>query len=519
LSRRPLPLTSFPLAEPEDRTVEDVPDEILVSLAIDGDRDAFDRLARRHRHLAFRAAALIVGREQAEDVVQDALLLAFRTLATLRERAKFPRWLATIARFRALRMSQDERRYRARTVQLDSLPLATLSDLACAPRETGIGDDVLRPALARIPPNYAEVIRLHYFHGFPHQKIAAFLAVPVATIRWRCFRGKELLRNVLQPGGSAATCLDKACRSCPGAAACEGRRKAKRDMKKKKRTFRLTAGPALILALAGPAWAADEKATYRRPTAAVEVAPIGRGVTATWSVRLQADGDWLQVIEETIVLRASDPLRAVANDRPFEIRLPPEAEVVAGAMQTAGGQAVKVKPVPGDRKGDHYFPGPLPPGETRFAVGYRLPYRGQALIRPGIPYPLKRIVVVLPDSMTFEAESAGLFEKKPDANRALVRETASPKPGQSVAFRVSGTGTLARVPIPRKQQAGRTVSSHSGQTGQTASSHGGTSAPEGLPVAARPDHRFLAGGLIAVLLAGSAVLFGYKRKHLRRLSA
>jgi hypothetical protein len=188
-------------------------------------------------------------------------------------------------------------------------------------------------------------------------------------------------------------------------------------------------------------------------------------------------------------------------------------------MQTGGGQAVRVKPVPGDRKGDHYFPTPLLPGETRFAVGYRLPYQGQAVIRPGIPYPLKRILVVLPDSMTFEAESPGLFEERPDAALATVQEIASPKPGQSAAFRVSGAGTFAKVPLPRRQQAGQTVSSHAGQTGRTASSHGGTSALEGLPVVTRKDRRFLAGGIIAVLLAGSAVFVEYRRKHVRRLPA
>lgn len=243
----------------------------------------------------------------------------------------------------------------------------------------------------------------------------------------------------------------------------------------------------------------------------------GRGMTATWSVHLQADGAWLQVIEEIMVLSASDPSRAVAGDHRFEIRLPPEAEILAGAMQTAGGEAVKVKPAPAGRKGDYYLSAPLPPGETRFAVGWRLPYRGQAVIRPGISYPLKRIAVVLPDSMTFEAESPGLFAEKPDETWAIVQELASPEPGQSAAFRVSGTGTLAKIAIPRKQQD-RTVSSHSGQTGRTAPSHGGTSASEGLPIAARPDHRFLAGGLIAVLLAGSAVLVVHKQR-LRRLSA
>ena len=91
-------------------------------------------------------------------------------------------------------------------------------------------------------------------------------------------------------------------------------------------------------------------------------AEIGPGVTATWNVRLQADGDWLQVIEELIVLNASDPPRAPDSGRPFAIHLPPEAEVLAGAMQTGRGQAVKVKPDSGDRKGDYYFPTQLLPG-------------------------------------------------------------------------------------------------------------------------------------------------------------
>ena len=74
--------------------------------------------------------------------------------------------------------------------------------------------------------------------------------------------------------------------------------------------------------------------------AAAATTEIERGVTATWNVRLQADGNWLQVIEEITIPSASNPPRAVANDRPFGIRLPPEAEVLAGAMQTGAAQAI-----------------------------------------------------------------------------------------------------------------------------------------------------------------------------------
>jgi hypothetical protein len=244
-------------------------------------------------------------------------------------------------------------------------------------------------------------------------------------------------------------------------------------------------------------------------------------LTATWDVRLEADGDSLKVIDEIAVKNASNPPRVLLNARPFAVQLPPEAEVLAGAVQSPGGQAVKAKPAAGDRKGDYYFPFPLLPGETRYAVAWRLPYRGNAVIEPAIPYPLKRLVVVLPGTMKFEAESPGLFEAKADETWAVVKQTASPRPGQSASFRVSGTGTLAKVQGPKQQpQAGQTATSHGDQTApsqgaQTATSAGGPAVPVRTPGPVPMDRRLVLGGLAVVLVAGSAVFLGYRRKKLR----
>jgi hypothetical protein len=244
-----------------------------------------------------------------------------------------------------------------------------------------------------------------------------------------------------------------------------------------------------------------------------DVARTLDALTATWDVRLEADGDSLKVIEEIAVRNASDPPRALLNARPFPMQLPPEAEILAGAVQTAGGQAVKVKPVPGDRKGAYFFRFPLLPGETRFAVAWRLPYPGRAVIEPRILYPLKRLVVVLPDSMTFEPKSSGLFEAKFDETWAVVRETASPKPGQSSAFRVSGTGTLARARDPKQRpQVAQTAPSHGSLT---APSHDGSADPAWTPGPVPMDRRIFLGGLIAVLVAGTLVLRGYRRQQTR----
>lgn len=246
-----------------------------------------------------------------------------------------------------------------------------------------------------------------------------------------------------------------------------------------------------------------------------DVARTLDALTATWDVRLQADGDSLKVIDEIAVRNASNPPRVLLNARPFAIELPPDAEILAGAVQTAGRQAIKVKPSAGDRKGDYYFSSPLLPGETRFAVAWRLPYQGQAVIEPRIPYPLTRLVVVLPETMTFEPQRKGLFEATADESWAVVKETASPTVGQSASFRVSGTGSLATVRGPKPRQVGQTAPSHGSQT---APSHGETAPPAGLPIATGRDYRFLVGGLVAVLLGGSAVLVVYRRRLLARLS-
>ena len=195
---------------------EALPDEVLVAATIDGDQLAFADLVSRHRHTAVRVAAGIVGSNEAEDVVQDALFLAYRELASLKDRTKFSRWLFAIARWRALRVGRREGRHAVGRISLDEAILDTLSRLATDPRQTDAADELLLAALEKIPPEFAEVIRYHFLHDLPHQKIAEFLDVPISTVKWRCVRGKELLRCTLSPEPTCPTACRKGCARFPG---------------------------------------------------------------------------------------------------------------------------------------------------------------------------------------------------------------------------------------------------------------------------------------------------------------
>src|ERR1700704_5751631 len=70
--------------------------------AIHGDREAFEMIIRTHSRMLFAIAyGILQNREEAEDVVQDSLVKAWKTRWRVRDPKKFPAWLATIARHKA----------------------------------------------------------------------------------------------------------------------------------------------------------------------------------------------------------------------------------------------------------------------------------------------------------------------------------------------------------------------------------------------------------------------------------
>jgi RNA polymerase sigma-70 factor (ECF subfamily) len=180
------------------------PDEVLVVAAILGDLEAFSELAARYRAAVVRAAQAIVGREDAEDVAQDSLLLAFKALPSIEEPAKFAAWLAAITRHRALRFAGREQARRAVRVELDEVLLERVSALSRPLLKDGEADQELMLALERVPPGYGLVLRMRFIDEMPLKRIAAFLGVPVSTVKWRVHRGKKLLRGqveLLKQGG------------------------------------------------------------------------------------------------------------------------------------------------------------------------------------------------------------------------------------------------------------------------------------------------------------------------------
>ena len=174
-------------------TEAESPDEVLVIAAILGNLEAFEQLVLRYRPAVVRLARTIVGPADAEDVAQDSLLLAFKALPSIDEPRKFAPWLSAITRHRALRFNKSETAHTNKRVPLDEALLENIEALAKPLAEKERDEEMIR-ALDTLPDDYSLPLRLHFLDDMPLKHIAAFMGVPLSTVKWRIHHGKKLLR-------------------------------------------------------------------------------------------------------------------------------------------------------------------------------------------------------------------------------------------------------------------------------------------------------------------------------------
>ena len=188
-------------------TASEAPDEVLVLGAILGNLEAFEQLVLRYRPAVVRLARTIVGGDDAEDVAQDALLLAFKALPGIEEPRRFAAWLSAITRHRALRFSKSEDKHVSKRVALDEALIEKIEALAVPAAknaEENERDQEMISALDSLSADYAMPLRLHFLDEMPLKRIAAFMGVPLSTVKWRIHHGKKLLRAQLETANSGA---------------------------------------------------------------------------------------------------------------------------------------------------------------------------------------------------------------------------------------------------------------------------------------------------------------------------
>lgn len=176
-------------------------DGALVRRARDGDEEAFGVLVSRYMRPAY-AVALAVTRqhEDAEDVAQEAFLVALRRLDDCRNPEKFGGWLMTIVRNRARNLLRREN-LRA----TEPIPESASSSRPGPDRDTERAElrGRLSDALDELDEVQREVVLLHDLEGWKHREIAEHLDMPSGTVRSHLHHARKALRTILsEPTGA-----------------------------------------------------------------------------------------------------------------------------------------------------------------------------------------------------------------------------------------------------------------------------------------------------------------------------
>jgi RNA polymerase sigma-70 factor (ECF subfamily) len=130
----------------------------------------------------------------AEDLVQDTLLRAWRSLDKLQNRDAVKGWLFTIVR------RENARRFQRHQGQISDIPTEELPD-SHVTYDTSTEAFVLRRALRELPFEYREPLVLQVLHGLSQQEIADQLGLTSAGVGTRLFRARQKLRACLGERG------------------------------------------------------------------------------------------------------------------------------------------------------------------------------------------------------------------------------------------------------------------------------------------------------------------------------
>jgi len=199
-------------------SISRVEDAALVARAREGDHAAFSALVERHHPAVHRAALSAVGSTtDADDVAQEAFLLAYQRLRSFRGEASFKTWLLTITWNQAMNHRRRSGRWWHRFVSVDDSPAEPFDAIPFAsgatPEELASAGELrndIRQVIATLPRKLRDALLLAQSGEYSYGEIGAMLNAPIGTIKWRVSEARKQVRQLLEARGHGAGAQRKA---------------------------------------------------------------------------------------------------------------------------------------------------------------------------------------------------------------------------------------------------------------------------------------------------------------------
>ncbi len=155
--------------------------------------ERFEAVALSHMQELYRtAAAMLRDRIQAQDIVQETYLRAWKAFSSFTPGTNCRAWLFKIL-FREISHHRRHWFNRSQFRGTEALELLVYK----APQSEDLTDEEILSALQKLPARFAEVVLLADVHDFTYKEIQETLNIPIGTVMSRLSRGRSLMRSYL----------------------------------------------------------------------------------------------------------------------------------------------------------------------------------------------------------------------------------------------------------------------------------------------------------------------------------
>ncbi len=161
-----------------------------------GETESFELLVRRYMRGAFAVAFRLLGhRQDAEDVVQEAMLAALANIRTFDPTRPFGPWFYRIVVTRGLNFRKSRSRRQADSIDRNEFASSAAGPATAA--ERAALREAVQHAMARLPERQRMVVQLFELDGFSGAEIAEMMKIPAGTVRWLLHEARRSLRDML----------------------------------------------------------------------------------------------------------------------------------------------------------------------------------------------------------------------------------------------------------------------------------------------------------------------------------
>ena len=172
----------------------------LVEKCKQGDARSYETLYQQYARAMFNTSLRIVNNaSDAEDVLQEAFMDAFRYLNDFNYKSTFGAWLKRIVINKSINIL---RKHKADMVDIEKTVIEEVPyEEALDEENIQLKVEEIKKAIKLLPNGYRTVLTLYLFEGYDHEEIAGIMRISESTVRTQYHRAKQKLLHIIKQGG------------------------------------------------------------------------------------------------------------------------------------------------------------------------------------------------------------------------------------------------------------------------------------------------------------------------------